>query len=119
MRSANQMLMPLLLGLVLVISSAGFAQSQNAESHTQWVTRSLKEMQSVKVGLSRADLLKVFKEEGGLSTRYHRRYVYRDCPYFKVDVEFEAVEAKADGGEHASDKITKISKPFLEWSITD
>lgn len=74
-------------------------------------------MQSVKVGMSRAELLKVFKEEGGLSTRLRRRYVYHECPTIKVDVEFDPVEAKEDGQEYPSDKISKISKPFLEWFI--
>jgi hypothetical protein len=109
----------MLLAFVLIASPAIFAQSQNAESHTEWITRSLKEMQSVKVGMSRAELLEVFKEEGGLSNRLQRRYVYRDCPYIKVDVEFEPVEAKTDGHEYPTDQIISISKPFLEWGIVD
>lgn len=109
----------ILMAFVLVASSASLAQSQNSESHTEWITRSLKQMKSVKVGMSRAELLQVFKEEGGLSTRFWRRYVYRDCPYIKVDVEFEPVEAKADTHEYATDKLSRISKPFLEWSIMD
>ena len=109
----------MLLAFVLIASSAIFAQSQNAESHTEWITRSLKEMQTIKVGMSRAELLKVFKEEGGLSERLQRRYIYRDCPSIKVDVEFEPVEAEADLQEYPTDKISHISKPFLEWSIID
>jgi hypothetical protein len=48
-------------------------------------------MQKIKVGMTRADLLKVFTTEGGLSTSLNRTFVYRDCSYIKVDVEFEAV----------------------------
>jgi hypothetical protein len=48
-------------------------------------------MESTRVGMTRMNLLKVFKEEGGISTRLSRRYAYRDCPYIKVDVEFEPV----------------------------
>jgi len=65
--------------------------------------------------MSRKELLKVFKIEGGISTRTSRRYVYRECRYIKVDVEFEPVEAKEDKStEYPSDRIIKISKPFLE-----
>ena len=65
--------------------------------------------------MSRADLLKVFTEEGGLSTRTWRRYVYRECLYIKVDVEFEPAGNTEDKlPERPTDKITKISKPFLE-----
>lgn len=96
------------------------SQSDKAESHTDWVLNSLEQMQTIQVGMSRKDLLKVFKEEGGLSTRTWRRYVYRECPFIKVDVEFEPVEAAEDKiTQYPSDRIIKISKPFLERPITD
>jgi hypothetical protein len=70
--------------------------------------------------MTRVDLLKVFREEGGLSTRTQRRFAYRDCPYIKVDVEFEPVGEPEDKlSQLPEDKIIKISKPFLEWSIID
>jgi hypothetical protein len=94
--------------------------SKTSIKHTEWIATSLREMQTIKVGMTREDLLKVFKEEGGLSTRLERRYVYRDCPYIKVDVKFEAVGAPEDKRTTSlKDKITQISKPFLEWTISD
>lgn len=91
---------------------------QEAQKHSEWVAKSLKEMQAVKAGMTRADLLKVFAEEGGLSTREWRTYVYHECPYIKVNVRFEPV---ADGGSRESpdDKIVEISKPYLDWSVLD
>ena len=87
---------------------------------TQWIADSLLEMQSIKRGMTRADLLQVFQEEGGLSTRTERRYAYRDCPYIKVNVTFEPVEALDDGHvNHPTDKIRNVSQPFLEWMISD
>ncbi|HZT59922.1 MAG TPA: hypothetical protein VFA21_15025 [Pyrinomonadaceae bacterium] len=96
------------------------AQRQEARNHTEWVARSLKEMQAVKVGMTRADLLKVFEEEGGISTRTQQTYVYRECPYFKVDVRFEPV-GELHGKEFVSsgDKIVNISRPYLAWSVAD
>jgi hypothetical protein len=83
-------------------------------------------MEKVKVGMTRADLSKVFTKEGGLSTALNRTYVYRECPYIKVDVEFEPVgrpardaEGRVTRIEADSDVIKKISKPYLEWSIAD
>jgi hypothetical protein len=112
----------LAFALVAFISAAAIMPSSKAgtDEHTEWIEKSLKEIETVKVGMTRADLLRVFKEEGGISTRTWRRYVYRDCPYIKVDVEFEpagALDNKVSEGP--SDKISKISKPFLEWSILD
>ena len=94
----------ILMAFMLVASSAVFAQSQNAESHAQWITRRLKEMQSVKVGMSRAELLQVFKEEGGLAMRLQRRYAYRDVQRCEVasnsSVEFWDVTYEFRGVEH-------------------
>jgi hypothetical protein len=77
-------------------------------------------METLKVGMTRTDLLKVFSEEGGLSTRTQRQYVYRECPYIKVAVEFERVgNAEAPFPESGEDRIVKISRPFIEWSVID
>jgi hypothetical protein len=86
--------------------------------HAEWLAKAMREIATVKPGMTRADLLKVFDEEGGLSTRTQRRYVYRGSLYIKVDVTFEPV-ADDKKGESPRDKIIKISKPFLEWSILD
>ena len=89
--------------------------------HTKWIAQSLREMQTIKAGMTRAQLTKVFTTEGGLSTRKWRRYAYRECPYIKVDVEFKPVgtSKKYPHAESRNDVITEISKPFLEWSIQD
>ena len=50
-------------------------------------------------GMTRADLLKVFTTEGGLSTGLNRTYVYRECQYIKVDVDFEPVGRPARDAE--------------------
>ena len=93
-----------------------------AESeHSKWVAVSLREMQTIKPGMTREDLLKVFREEeGGLSNRSRQRFAYRDCPYIKVDVTFEAVGDPADKlTKSPNDKIARITAPFLEWPIID
>jgi hypothetical protein len=112
--------------LVLLVFLAGVAFGQTPSSktspydseHTRWIIASLKEIQTIKVGMSRGDLLKVFITEGGLSTPQQRRYVYRDCPYIKVDVEFASTE-EGQPVERQEDRIVKISKPFLEFGIGD
>jgi len=91
-------------------------RQQGLENHTEWISECIKRIQSVKPGATRGELLEVFTTEGGISTRSWRTYVYRECPYIKVDVEFKAVDDdKWD--EKPGDVITKISKPYLEWSI--
>src|SRR5215216_5792725 len=122
----------LLLGIALCISlsrnDCNFAKVQRSidqisEEHNVWVAQSLKRMESVKPGMTRADLIKVFTVEGGLSTGLQRTYVYRECPYFKVDVEFAAVgrpprdtNGRVTLVESDSDIIKSISRPYLGWS---
>ena len=115
-----------LLALVLTVSALSVQSSQRSQEQTEWLANSLKKMQKVKVGMTRTDLLKVFTTEGGLSTGLNRTYVYRECPYFKVDVEFEPVgrptrdaEGRVTLIEANGDVIKKISKPYLEWGILD
>jgi hypothetical protein len=76
--------------------------------------------------MTREDLLMVFTTEGGLSTGLHRTFVSRDCPYFKVDVAFEAVgrpnrdkEGRVTLDEASRDIVVKVSRPYLQFSITD
>ena len=76
--------------------------------------------------MTREELMKVFRTEGGLSTGLHRTFVSRECPYFKVDVEFRAVgrpDRDSDGRvtleEDARDVIVQISRPYLQFSIAD
>jgi hypothetical protein len=91
------------------------APSEIDQEHTKWIAGALQSMQTIKVSMTRADLLKVFTTEGGLSTSSWRTYVYRQCPYIKVDVKFEAPSRE----ELPTDKIVEISRPYLNWTIAD
>jgi len=87
---------------------------------TNKIQKIIEDINAIKPGMTRADLLKIFTTEGGISTRTWQRYVYKRCPYIKVDVEFKPVGD--EGGkpqETPEDIIIKISKPFLEFSIMD
>ena len=90
--------------------------SQNGSEHTEWIAGVLNATQTIKVGMTRSDLLKVFTTEGGLSWTSQRTYVYRECPYIKVDVKFAA---SSNSQELPKDKIVEISRPYLAWSVMD
>jgi hypothetical protein len=98
---------------------------QPAQTHLEWVAETLKRMGTVKSGMTRNDLLKVFTTEGGISTRLQRTYVSRDCRYFKVDVEFETFDQTRDRDgrvpltEDGRDIIVKISRPYLAFAVID
>lgn len=91
-------------------------------NHTQWVAEVLKQIETVKPGMTRKQLDDVFRTEGGLSTVHQRTYVTRACRYFKVDVEFRIVGRRERDGrivEDDSDVITRISRPYLQSPTYD
>lgn len=92
------------------------SQTQVDQEHTKWIDDTLRSIQKIKVGQTRSDLLKLFTTEGGLSCTTQRTYVYRHCPYIKVDVKFAATSSDE---ELPADKIVAISRPYLNWSIAD
>ena len=95
-------------------------QKMKKMGRKEWVAKCLREMQSVKVGMTRKDLAKVLTTEGGLYSPGWGHYVHPECPYFKVDVEFAFTRDKSGYGVwKPTDKITKVSKPYLEWEIGD
>ena len=119
-----------LLVAATVFGAAGSPRALRAQdaaaSHVGWVAETLEHMQTVKVGMTRKDLLAVFTTEGGLSTGLSRTFVSRACPYFKVDVEFEAVgrpnrdrEGRVTLVEDPRDVIVKCSRPYLEFAVMD
>jgi len=96
------------------------------QAHVAWVAEVLKRMETIQPGMTRQTLLTVFTTEGGESTGLQRTFVSRDCPYFKIDVEFQAVGRpnRDENGrvtlvEDNEDIILKVSSPYLQFSIMD
>jgi len=113
------------LGITLfcLAVTSGIAQTPNPPSEsrvdlerTKWISDSLRSIQTIKVGATRAELLKLFTTEGGLSTPSRRTYVYRPCPYIKVDVRFTVSSREQ---ELPTDRIVEISRPYMAWSVMD
>jgi len=108
--------------LLLLSITPGFAQdsSKVEREHTQWIASVLRSVQTMKPGMTREQLLKVFTIEGGASNRLHRTYVYKRCPYIKVNVEFIPVGNPDNRStEMPGDKIRSISRPFLQYAVVD
>jgi hypothetical protein len=128
----RRLLVLLLLSMIVIGGSASVrparsaSQERTAQEHIAWVSHTLQKMETIKAGMMRLDLLKVFRTEGGLSTGLRQTFVSQDCPYFKVDVEFKAA-ARPDSDsagfvtllQDNRDIIVKVSKPYLQFTIGD
>ena len=115
-----------LVGPPALLATSRPGQAQASPDHVSWVAEALTRINTIKPGMTREDLLKVFTTEGGLSTGLQRTFVSRDCPYFKIDVTFEAVgrpSRDASGRvtleEGSQDVIVQVSRPYLQFRISD
>lgn len=87
------------------------------QKHTEWVQHVLASIETIEPGMTRRDLLSVLAPDGGLSTRTQGTYIYKHCPYIKVDVEF--LPADRGATEKAGDTIVRISRPYLAHPVYD
>jgi hypothetical protein len=125
-RRALALLTSAVIGAEMLRASPTGTGGQCSETHVAWVGEVITRMQTIKPGMTRRTLLSIFRTEGGLSTGLRRTYVNRDCPYFKVDVEFRAV-GRPDRDESGrvtlvegdDDIIVNVSRPYLERSVMD
>jgi hypothetical protein len=105
------------LGFLVTPSRAGDEVDKNL---TKRISDILTECTKITRGTTRTELLKVFTTEGGISTAKHRTLVHHRCPYIKVDVDFTLSDPKQSAvDERPTDTVSKISKPYLDWSIGD
>ncbi len=98
----------------VVASGTGVVGSDTGD-HCAWVQEALTHIESIQVGMPRAELERLFTTEGGIYSRSQRTYVYRNCPHIKVDVEFSS----SDQNQISADRITKISRPYIARTIAD
>lgn len=106
--------------IALVTAVALASPSAPDDSHTKWIAECLKEIETIKVGMTRNDLSAVFTIEGGISTRTQQTFVFRKCLYIKADVTFRVQDANdALAVDEKTDIITSISKPYLQWAVGD
>jgi hypothetical protein len=94
-------------------------QSPTDSALTREIETVLHIVNALRPGMTRADVLKNFETEGGISAREWNHYVYKKCPYIKVDVTFVVASREDQTKEAATDKIATVSKPYLEFSVTD
>ena len=86
------------------------------------ILNSISDINKIKKGSTRKDVLKYFKTEGGISSVFFRTYVYKKYPNIKVDIRFELEAGSFDGRgltEKEADVVKEVSKPYLQLSIDD
>lgn len=90
------------------------------ETHEAWLLKRMDEVRTIRPGMTRVDLLKIFQEDGGFNGVPANRYILKSCPYIKVEVEFDIPNGRYKRDIPDSQlKITKISTAYLGYMVLD
>ncbi len=116
----------ILLTLLLLTGcfvSFGFLNADNNqvdENNCKFIEKSMEEVSTLKVGMKRKNLLKMFHQDSGISGVMDQRSVYEKCEFIKINVKFELTEKNKNfSADNPEDKIIEISKSYLEHPFYD
>jgi len=110
----------IVLGTVFLSNCVKTSSGQNQTSNCQCVSDALSEIGKIEAGMKRKDLVKIFRNDGGISAINPQRFVYEKCNFIKVEVKFKSVDkSKEFPMGSPEDEINEISKPYLEHPYYD
>ena len=99
---------------IISVVAASYSKTCTPEEYNRCLSSALKDVQTIKIGMTREDLLKVFTASSGFRRNtLNRAYVYRRCHYIVVDVEFAPSDASNGAAESPKDIIKAISRPYF------
>jgi hypothetical protein len=115
----------ILVAAVLLSVCVGQGENEQAklkQERTAWVAKCLTDFQSIKVGMTRGEVEKKLRIDGGLQSFSRVRYIHFECEYFKIDIEFDVKRDEKDQGRamvSPEDKVTKVSRPYIDFPVAD
>lgn len=112
---------------VMALISVGLAGDESGEKKVTrdrriWVAKCLKDFHAIKVGMTRNKIEKRLQLDGGLQGVSPVRFTHPECRYFKIDVEFSFKRNPEDMNRAITspdDRVTKVSKPYIEVPYSD
>lgn len=110
----------IVFGTVFLFWFAKISNGQSQTSNCKCVSDALSDIEKIKVGMKRKDLDKMFFTDGGISPTNPQRFVYEQCNFIKLEVKFEFIDTSNKFPKNnPDDKISEISKPYLEHPFYD
>jgi hypothetical protein len=105
---------------VILVTSLGFSRQTTApQSKCGMIEEALEETSKLKPGITRDKVEVSFVLDGGMQGGRTSRYSFRRCPSIKVDVEFADRGAGSPADSSPTDRIVKVSRPYLELPAYD
>jgi hypothetical protein len=113
----------LLIAALMVVTVASVrpsAQVTDEKVHQLWLEQRYEEATSIQPGMTRADLMKLFMEDGGLQEIPSRRYVLKSCYLIQIQVKFDGPSGRAYKPVPDDQlKIVEVTKPYLARMAID
>ncbi len=92
---------------------------KSSASSCEVVERALQETRSIKSGMTRREVEKHFKLDGGVQVRHETRYMYLGCHYIRVDVEFDLAAPTDRVEDSPNDVVTRVLRPYVAYPTMD
>ena len=91
------------------------------EIRDRWITKTLIQIETIKLGMHRRDLVQFFRQDGGFNPVDHQyRFVLKECTTIKIDVSFKDFNRNIPlQKEDLDDVIETVSRPYLQFAIFD
>jgi len=108
--------------VALLRAQAQPPRHQPDTDHAKWVEMCLKDLESIKVGMTRGEIEGKLSKDGGLQSVSPFRFAHPACASFKIDVQFDFKRNPSDQNRAVwgkDDKATKVSKPYIERPFLD
>jgi len=102
------------------VGSVGTVKPMN--DFSKRIASCLKDFEKLKPGMTRGEIRQSFPLDGGIHGISPVRLTHSDCPYLKVDVEFESKRDPDNQNRPVrgdDDRATNISKPYIEAPYLD
>jgi len=108
-----------LVAMFAALTSPLLGQTQQTcqpKDYSHWLQMSLIEIQTIRVGMTRGDLLKLFTPDSGFGAG--GRFRYQKSWMIAIDVTFATNNGDPEKTQ-SRDVITSISKPYLDFPAYD
>jgi len=109
----------LLTGCIALFSIPADTSGQSRQAPEEFIKQALKTVGELKIGDTRANLERYFRSDGGMQYSKPERYVYKKCPFIKIDVEFSLKRGNSWPTLSPEDTLISVSKPYLEYPFYD
>lgn len=115
----RMLMLPFLIVIFAFLLPSSTSQAEQGCSACSLIQRVLKDAEGLKPGTVRKDIeAHNFTQAGGMTVRNPTRYIYKDCRYVEVEIEFN-LDPTVEQDFSEKDTIKRVSKPTLGYPVTD